>query len=301
MMEALNSVMIHAADCFLGWILYLPRDAALFGVAILSSASLTLMRRWTTNQEWLRRAMTDVQRQNQLQREARKHGDKEAVMRHRSITTRIKIKALRFEGKPLLCALLPVTLLATWAFARLAYLPLRVHQPVEVRACVPRSAIGLMAHLAPEPGIAVVGDWIQPVVEDRRVLPATTWDTTGLWFGERIGGLFRRTNAAEQPPRCGGAAVWRVIVHDTQPHVLKIRYAGRTYEAAILAGTRRYAEPITTFPDAPLRSIEVMLKPARLFDFVGSIDWLSIPPWLVGYLLIAIPFVPILRRVLRVA
>lgn len=303
MMQALTLWIVNAADWIFGWILYLPRDVKLFCVAILTSASLTLVRKWTTDQEWLHRAVADEIGQNQLRREARKRGDKEAAKRHQDIITRIKLKSLRFEGKPLLWALIPVALLATWAFARLAYVPPRIDHPVEVRACVPRAAIGQRAHLAPEPGIEVVGAWVQPVVEDQRVVSSNTWDTAGLWIGNRIRGLYQGRNAARaaSAPVRGGAAVWRVMVHDTQPHTLKIRYAGRTYEAPLCAGTRRYAEPVTLFPDAPLQSVEVALQPMRLFNFVGSIDWLLLPPWLVAYLLIAIPFVSILRRVCRVA
>ena len=303
MMHPLVLWIVHAADWIFGWILYLPRDLKLLSVAVLTSASLTLARKWTTDQEWLHRAATDEIGQNQLRREARKRGDKEAAKRHQDIIARIKMKSLRFEGKPLLWALIPVALLATWAFARLAYLPPRANQPIEVRACVPRAAIGQRAHLAPEPGIEVAGNWIQPVIEDRRAVSSNTWDTVGRWIGDRARGLCHGKNAAlaAAPPPTGGAAVWRVILHDTQPHVLKIRYAGRTYEAPLCAGTRYYEEPVTVFPDAPLQSIEVALKPLRLFDFVGSIDWLLLPPWLVAYLLIAIPFVTILRRILRVA
>ena len=300
MMETLNHGMVNVADWIFGLILFLPRDIALFSVAILSSAFLTLVRRWTTDQEWLRRAVTDEERQNQLQREARRQGDLAAAKRHKDVITRIKMKTLRFEWAPLLWALLPVTLLATWAFARLAYEPPRLHQLVEVRACMPRSAIGQMAHLAPEPGIAVAGDWIQPVVEDRRSPPTSTWDTAGLWLGDRLRGLFH-VNRAAAPGLPDGAAVWQVILHDKQPHVLRIRYAGRTYEAAIRAGTPRYEEPSTFFQATPVRSIEVVLNPTRLFNFVGGIDWLFLPPWLVAYLLIAIPLMPILRRVFHVA
>ncbi len=301
MMESLNLELLHVADWIFGWILYLPRDVALISVAILSAIALTLVRRWTTDQEWLRRALADEQRQNQLQREARKRGDKSAAKRHTDVLTRIKMKTLRFEGRPLLWALIPITVLVTWAFARLAYVPPRVGQCVEVRACVPRAAIGQLAHLAPEPGIAVVGEWIQPVVEDRRLLPDTTWDTASLWIGDRFRGLLHGANIPVSSTPGDGAAVWNVILHDAQPHQLKIRYAGRTYEAAIRAGTCRYEEPITIFPHAPLRSIEVVLMPTRLFNFVGSIDWLFLPPWLVAYLLLVLPFMAILRRVLRIA
>ena len=300
MMELLNLRMVGLADWFLGWILFLPRDVALFCVAILSSALLTAVRRWATNQEWLRRAGADEKRQKQLLREALQCGDAQAAQRHKDVITRIKLKTLRCEWKPLLWALLPVTLLATWAFARLAYLPPRLHEPVEIRASVPRSAIGQVAHLAPEPGITVVDEWIQPVVEDQPVPPDTAWDKAGLWLGDRLRGLFRLAHPAET--RSDGAVViWHVILHDAQPHTLKIRYAGRTYEAPILAGARHYEEPVTIYKGAPLRSIEVGLAPTRLFKCLGGMDWLFLPPWLLAYLLIAIPSMSILRRALRIA
>jgi hypothetical protein len=38
----------------------------------------------------------------------------------------------------------------------------------------------------------------------------------------------------------------------------------------------------------------------KLFGAVGGIDVLFLPPWLVAYLLIAIPFVSILKRLFRI-
>ncbi len=300
MLEALNLWIVNAADWIFGWILYLPRDAKIFCVAILTSVSLTLVRKWTTDQDWLKRAATDEIGQNQLKRVAKKRGDKEAAKRHTDVVTMIKMKAMKFEGKPLLWSLLPVGLLATWAFARLAFIPPVANHPVEVRACVPRSAIGQKVHLAPEQGVEVVGKWIQPVVEDRRVVTTNTWDMAGLWIGDHFRGLCQGTIAAvtAPAPTLDGAAVWQVIVHDTQPHVLKFRYAGRTYEAPILAGTRCYAEPVTIFQDSPLQSIEVALKPVRLFDFIGDV-WVM-QAWIVAYLLIASLLVPALKHILRV-
>jgi len=290
------------ADWVFGWILYLPRDVSLFSVAILSSVLLTLVRRWTTDQEWLRRVVIDTARQKQLRREASRRGDKDAARRHQDLITRIKMKSLRREVRPLLWALIPVTLLATWSFERLAFLPPRLDQPVEIRACVPHAAIGQLAHLAPEPGLGVTEDgWIQQVVEDRRALSSNAWDTAGRWIGSGWRGLLRRpdfsSSAAAVPD---GAAIWHVVVRDTRPQRLKIRYAGRTYEAPFRAGTRRYDEPITVFPGAPLQTIEVALIPRRLFDLVGGMDRLFLPPWLVAYFLIAIPAVSILKRVLRI-
>ncbi len=42
------------------------------------------------------------------------------------------------------------------------------------------------------------------------------------------------------------------------------------------------------------------MRQVRLFGVVPGVDWLLLPPWLVAYLLIAIPFVPILKAVLRI-
>ena len=300
MMEALNEGMVRVADYLFGWILFLPRDAALFAVAALSSAALTLLRRWTTNQEWLHRAQADEIRQKQLHLEARKLGDREAVQRHADVMIRIKLKTLRYEIRPLLWAMVPITLLVTWAYARLAYVPPRLRQVVEIRATLPHAAIGQLVHLAPEQGLAIAGDWVQSVGEDHAEPPATTWDQAGAWIGNSVRELFHVTQMPSRPAD-DGVAVWSLIALDAQPHRLKIRYAGNTYEVPFFAGTRRYADPVTLFPDTPIRSVEVVLSPTRLFDFVGSVDWLFLPPWLVAYLLIAIPVMMAMRRLLRIA
>lgn len=298
MLENLNLWLVQAADWIFGWILFLPRDLALFSVAILTSASLTLVRKWTTDQDWLRRAAADGARLAELRRDAKRRGDRDAARRHKDVLTLIKLKSMRFEGKPLLWALFPVALLATWAFARLAYVPARLGEPVEVRACVSRSDIGKAIHLVPDPGIEVAGGWVRTVAEDRPAAPAGVWDRAGAWIADRARGLLRIPSA---PVKLDGVAVWKITVHDTRPRELKIRYAGRTYAAAFVAGTWRYEDPDTLFADAPLHAIRVRLKPLRLFDFVGGINGLLLPPWLTAYLLIAIPCVAVLRRLWRVA
>ena len=301
MMQSLNLWAVPVGDWVFGWILYLPRDVALFGVAIMASALLTVARRWTTNQEWLQRAAADTQRQNQLKQEALARGEKEAALRHQDVTLRIKLNTLRQEWKPLLWVLIPVTLLATWSFARLAYLPPKINQPVEIHACLPRAGIGQLAHLVPEPGVAVVGDWIQPVVADQRVVSHTAWGATGPWMLDRVHRFWHWNDPGTAPaPVLDGVAVWHVILQDAKLRRLKIRYDGHTYEAPIRAGTPVYEEPVTDFPGAPLQAIEVVLVPRRLFNLVGGVDWLFLPPWLVAYFLIASPAVSILKRAFKI-
>ena len=290
MLETLNMWVVGALDYVLGWILYLPRDAALFVVALLTSSSLTFARKWVTDQEWLGRAAADQERLKELTKQAKGAKDKDAVARYKATLTLIKMRSLKFELSPLLWAIVPVALLATWAFSRLAFVPPRLNEPVEVRAYFPRSAIGQIAHIAPEPGVDAADGWVQPVVADRPAPIENLWDKVNA----RVAAFCKMT------PPLEGVAVWKMVPKDSKLHVLKIRHAGRTYEKELLAGQRRYAPPVTLYPDSPVTAVDLAMKPMKLFGYVGGIDVLFLAPWLVAYLLIAIPFVSILKRVFRI-
>jgi len=290
-MEAINTFLVNALDWVFGWILFLPRDASLAAVAVFTSAILTFSRKWATDQVWLRQASEDDTRLAELAREAKKRGDRDAVKRHKDLRTTIKMKSMRWEGRALVWALVPVALLATWAFDRIVYLPPAVNQTVEVRAYLPKTAIGQIIHLAPEPGLDATNGWLQTVVAETRPSSTCLWDRADAWLAGKV----RRT-----PPALEAVAVWQIVAHDAQPHALKIRFAGRTYAQPFLAGHRRYAAPQCVFDNAPVRATEVMLTPRRLFAFVGNISLLFLQPWLVAYLLIAIPFVYILKGLCKI-
>ncbi|MFZ4394316.1 MAG: hypothetical protein ACOYOU_01665 [Kiritimatiellia bacterium] len=290
MLEAINTCLVNALDYVFGWMLLLPRDLSLFSVAILTSASLSLIRKWTTDQAWLARADADTKRLHALIREAKQARDREAVARYKATITRIKVKAMKFEGKPLLWSLVPVALLATWAFSRLAFVPPPAGATLTVRAHLSKSYIGQTIHMAPEEGVETVNGWFQTVVEDARVPPTNLWDKCN----NKVCTFF---NMLPQPE---AVAEWQIVSKDTNPHVMKIRFGGRTYAQEVLAGKRQYAPALTVYLAAPVQAVELVMKPMKLFGGVGAIDFLFLPPWLVAYLLIAIPFVTILRRVLRI-
>ena len=150
-----------------------------------------------------------------------------------------------------------------------------------------------MEAVAPEEGLEAVDGWVQSVKADEPVPPKGWWDRTGAWLGAV---LRQKADPLE------GVAVWHISSRDAKPHTIKLRYAGRTYEKDLLAGTRRYATPVEFYPDAPVQAIKLALEPLRLFGAIGAIGYggFSLPPWLVGYLLITIPFVPLLKRYLRI-
>ena len=292
MLETLNNSVVAMMDYVLGWLLFLPSDAALVIVAVATSAILTFVRLFSTDQDWLKRAAADGKRLGELAREAKKAGDGEAVKRYKATAALIKMRSLKFEMKPLVYAILPIALLATWCFGRLGFHPPAACDTVEVRAYLPSSAVGRPIHLVPMDGIAAETGWVQKIAEDRPARPDNRWDcvndTVSGWLGMK--------------PTPEAVAVWRLRGSGTHSdYVLRLRYDGRTYERPLQVGTRTYAPPATFYEDAPVRAVEVVMKPVKLAGIVGGIDFLFLPPWIVAYLLIAIPFVSILKRVFRVA
>jgi len=289
MLETLNNVIVEAMDYVFGWMLLLPRDVMLFAVAILTSAALTFVRIWTTDQDWLGRAAADKKRLGQLLKQAKRDKDKDAKQRHKLMVNMIKIRSLRFEGKPLLVAIVPVALLGTWAFGRIAYVPPQAGETIEVRAYLPTSAIGGRAHIVPVKGLESEGGWTQRVVADTYPEPQTAWERMNR----------KLTDWCGMNPPLEGVAVWKLKAPQAAGRYrLKIRYAGRTYGKDLLVGSRHYASALDIPAGGPVQAIELAMKPVRLFGFVG--DLLFIPGWILAYLLIAIPFVFILRPIFKI-
>jgi len=296
MLEQITNLITSMMDYVLGWILYLPRDLMIFLVAILTSAILTFARKFTTNQDWLKRAADDKARLRELAREAKAAGDKPARKRHKALIAQIKGGSMKYELKPLAYAIIPIALLATWCFTRLGFHPPAVGETVEVRAYFPKSLIGRTAHLVPDPQGRIDLEpnphgWVQPIVMDSYPAPENAWDRLNARASDFLGA---------RPP-LEGVARWRVKASG-QPGswVLKIRRDGRTYEKDVLVGSRKYASTVQFYDSGPVQAIEVALRPVKLFGFVGGVDFLFLPPWLVAYLLIAIPFVSIFKRLFRV-
>lgn len=291
MLEAAGNFIVAAMDYLLGWVLYLPRDLMLFTVAVLTSAMLSFVRLFSTDQDWLKRAAADRKRLGELIKQAKRRGDKQARKRHKATLTLIKLKSLRFEAKPLLYAVVPIALLATWCFSRLGFHPPAPGETIEVRAYLRTSAIGRLAHLLPQEGLRAEGGWVRRVVKDRPG-PAEGW-----WDGFNA----RSRSWLGVDPPLEALASWRIKADGREGvRVLKLRCAGRTYEKELLVGCRRYAPAARAYQDGPVQFIELAMRPVKLFGVIGGIDVLYLPPWLVAYLLIAIPFVGILKRVFRI-
>lgn len=270
MLETLNNTILTLLDPILGWILSLPADVVIVVVTLLSAGILTGLRVFTTNQDHLHRCQRDKRRLRELLREAGQRGDREARERYRTTSTRIGGMQLRAEGKPLLAAILPILLLATWCLARIGFHPLQVGEEFEVAAYFPLSSTGELVHLVPREGLLAEDGWVREIGVDP--------------VGEG-----------------NGLATWRLRFESgAGPATLLIRLGQSTYEVPVTRGGRYYAPP-RIFHDDRLLCSEVKLEPVKFLGMVPGVPALLLPPWLVAYVLLVIPASVLLKRALRIA
>jgi uncharacterized membrane protein (DUF106 family) len=270
MLELINNLILRVTDPLLGWSLALPRDLALLIVAGGSAAVLTLARKLTTNQEYLARCHRDKQRLRQLIREAKQRGDRDALQRMHRTRTMIALRQMKAEGRPLLAALLPIVLLATWAFQRLEYHPPDPGEPVAFNAYFPMSAVGRTVHVVPQDGLEAADGWIREV--------------TAV------------TDAG--PPY--GLATWTLsAAARTEPYELVLRRGDRTWSHALRVGLRIYEPPLLNH-DEELVATEIKLRAYKPFGVVPGIAAAGLPAWLVGYVLVVALLAPALKRTLKI-
>ena len=286
MLETWNLLSVGLFDVLLGWMLSFPRWLGLLVVALATAAILTLIRKWTTNQDRLGRAAADLSRLKELRRAAAGAGEVEAVRRCNVTKGQVSWIKLKAEGWPLLAVLLPVALLATWAFERLAYEPPRGGETVEVVAYLPRSAQDDLVHLVPQLGLRTANGWVQPV---RSVAnEPTRWDH--FWAVV----TFRDAS----PPEADIVAIWQLQADArAEAYPLVFRWKEHTFASALRVGQRTYSPVVTADANEPIIT-EIRLREVRLFGIPGLGAWL--PGWIVGYLLVTIPAVFVLKKVLRI-
>jgi uncharacterized membrane protein (DUF106 family) len=273
MLTLLNDLIVSGLDVVLGWMLHLGQLFALVVVGVGTSAVLTFIRPWTTDQDLLRRCKTDKKRLKELIREAKGRKDTEAIKRHRQTIAGLGMKQMFAEARPLAVALIPVACLAVWAFARLAYVPPESGQPITVKAYFRASAIGSHAHIAPVEGLDAdnTAGWIRPVVEDPEVGP-----------GGKVNGI----------------AVWTLRAERRdEPYLLRVRSGGATAQKPMLVDGIRTAPVLDLYDNGPIEAVQLDLPLYKPLGIVPGIPWIAFDPWIVGYLIITIPFVFLLRRI----
>jgi len=271
---SVNDAAVQVMDLVLGWSLRCSQAAALVTVALATSAVLTFVRLVTTDQRYLKRCAKDKKRLKQLLRQAKRDKDKQAIKRYRATIGMLGAATMKAELKPLLASILPIILLATWAFARLSFVPPQPGEDLVVRAYFPMLSIGGLAHIVPQQGLEARDGWVRPVQENP--------DQSG--------------NATS------GVASWTIrAAKRDRPYVLRIRHGGRTAEARLIVDGYRYAPKVVRYQDGGILAVEQSLAPYKPFGVIRGIDAIGIAGWVVGYLLIAIACTLVLKRVWGIA
>ncbi len=266
----LYDAFLRMTDWLFGWILFLPRDLALTVVALLTSLGLILLRKWVSDQDMLTKAVADMKILKARMKDAKQRKDKAERKRHQAVSQRIAMKRMRAEGKPLLYALIPVAILASWAFERLEFEPLGIGEPVRIELRMPLSAEGRVVHLVPLDGLQPLDGFLR---------------------------LLERDPAEEQALTV--IARWNVAGTLSGHYLLQFRTDAGTFEHPLQVATRRYAPVLREH--RPLVSTQAGLRERKLFNLVPAIPAMGLPAWMVGYLLITIAFVVVNKRLLRVA
>lgn len=275
MLDALHQGLTWIGDLIFGGLLRLPRDIVLVLLALLTGLVLTVVRRWTTNQDLLRRCKEDKARLKQLMKEARRRRDRDAVKRIRATLGQIGWIAMKSEGRPLLASLPIIAVLAVWAFSRIAWLPPPPDEPIEVRFYFTESEIGRIAFLLPETGLAIESGRL------RRIQPSYGPD------GHTVD---------------GGVAAWQLRAEPrSTPYRVRLRYRAKTFQRPLVADGRRYAPPQVFFDGADsVVASELALREYRPFGIVPGRPALALAPWMVGYLIIVIPLSVVLKPLLHI-
>lgn len=292
MLDTWNALSLGLFDTLLGWLLELPRPVGLVVVGLATAGLLALIRKGTTNQDRLARAAADLRRLKELANAAKQSRDSDALARIKQTRGRIGLIKLKAEGWPLVAMLVPLALMATWAFERIAYSPPAAGQSVEIVLHL-RSGSGPaltakddLLHLVPQAGLRAQNGWVQPVRIERD--SPTRWDR--FWA--------KMTFSAVHEAEPDLVAIWRLQgdAHDEAYHLV-FRWKDRTFERDLLIGQRSYSPVLDERPDEPV-IFEIRLQETRLFGIPGLSVWL--PAWLVGYLIVTIPFVLVLKRLFRI-
>jgi uncharacterized membrane protein (DUF106 family) len=265
-MEILSQSVARLLDYPLGWLLSLPRDITIILIALGTSLLLTFVRKWTTDQNMMRRCRDDLARLQVLRQVAKKSGDDSAQKRMQATEGMIKWTQMKAEFLGLVVSILPLGLLATWAYERLDYLPPKVNQTITLKAYFPQSSVDGLTHVVVPLGIESVDSPIQVV----------------------------------QSESGNGVATWNLRLTDAGEREVLIRHRGQTVRHALRVGDHAYDPPVVAHDNGPILSTEAVLEQPRFLGVVPGIPPIGFAPWLVAYLVLAIILVPCLRRGLKV-
>ena len=272
MLDAINTFCLAFMDLLFSWILHFPLDIVLFFIALSTSVILISVRKISTNQNLLARCKADKRTLKKLLRKAKSKGDKDAIKRYRQTMSQIGGKVLLAEPKPLLIAIIPIAMLAVWAFARVAYEPATSDDTITIKAYFQVSSIGDHVHLLPAEGMTAKTGWIQKISADESVANSIT-----------------------------GVATWQLQCEQRNaPYPIVVRYNGELAKTVHFVDGLKYSQPLVFHDNSNIIATELVLSQYKPFGILPGIPSLMLQPWILGYLIYVIPLSLLLKYIFRV-
>lgn len=247
MTDLWQATCVRVGDALLGWLLDVPRDLSVVSLGVVLGLGLLAIRRATTNPGRLLQIAADERRLRELIRGAREAGDRDRLARCRHVRRLVAGQRARAESIAVLASVVVLLAIVPWGRQRLEYLPLRAGGPVSLLARLPASAVGEVAHVAPQPGMSADDGWVR-IVESA------------------VG-----TGAPH------GAAQWRLRFEFAgTPYPVAVRFRSQSVAHRVLVDERHYETPIARH-DGGLET-EVRLTPYRPLGVLPE-RFLGLPGW----------------------
>ncbi|MFP4356372.1 MAG: hypothetical protein ACLFUJ_14735 [Phycisphaerae bacterium] len=271
----MREFFLNIVDPIFAWLLVLGPTAAVIILGMVSATAMVLLRKITTDQKHLGQCDADRRQLKVLRRKARRARDKEAAKRYKNNNLLVQLKQLRAEGMPLLAGMIPIALIGTWSFYRLEYHPPAAGEPIGVELSLPANAVDSLVTLVPADGIEA-DSWIQRARKGS---------------GEPAHAIVR----------------WQVSAARADQSIpLTMRYRDQSYTHPLAVGGRTYELPVVQHhPQLMLPQSVVRMEPVKVLGFVpwyGPTTAIGafLPGWLITYIIVVVPFVVLLKRVLKI-
>jgi hypothetical protein len=156
--------LVSFLDVLLNWTLHLGPFWGILVLALLTGLFVMLAQKYLSDQRRIGLIVQDTKLLGKLVKQAKKERDKEKVTRYQRRRAAVGWRRMVLSFRPVFFIMIPLVLLVTWCQNRLAYLPWRPQQEVEVRAYFSEGAEGF-AHIVPMKGLRLRngGSYVQPL------------------------------------------------------------------------------------------------------------------------------------------
>ncbi|MCC5828058.1 MAG: hypothetical protein JJU36_01295 [Phycisphaeraceae bacterium] len=272
MVDAINDAFLAVGDFLLGWVLALPSDVALIVLSIGSAGILWALQMAMRDRDRAARIESDRLMLKRHKAQAKASGDRDTLRRIKRTHAQVSLRAAAMDIKPLLVALLPLIVIANWAYFRMEFHPPQEGEPVRVVLSMSPTVAGELVHLVPTEELALA-------LDDAH---SETWA--------------RRLELVEADDAPRSEASWTVTATASDdPHELLIRHRNNNFHHAMWVGGRRYGLPLIEHETPPETATRLEMREVRFLGVVPGIPALAFPAWLTAYVVIIVPVILLMR------